>query len=233
MKLKSLLAILAIALTGCASTADGFKFGRGGSPSSSDIEKAKQQLASNVKSSSVKKAIGVATAPTVELGIIVIGTVGPFRPVDGEKRHQFYVSYDKEAQKFHPAKGNVLSEEDFVKTIAGWTSIEVFSIPGVMNQRLPALVKETDRDQVTFASTFGSFMLGSTGDLVAARSNADGELILNRILCHDKDPNYRACAVQYERGRFDANTGQEVADGFKPKSNGALIDVTTYMLAKK
>ncbi|WP_230371246.1 hypothetical protein [Paludibacterium denitrificans] len=64
------------------------------------------------------------------------------------------------------------------------------------------------------------------------RSNADGVLILDRVLCQDKDPEYRTCAKQFERGRFDATTGQEL-DGFKPKTNGVQIDVATYKLASK
>ncbi|MTD34058.1 hypothetical protein [Paludibacterium denitrificans] len=137
VKQTILLAMVLAALTGCASTADGIRFGHGPAPTTeTDVAKAKQQLIDNAKSSAAKAAIKGAISVQSGPGIIVVGTVGPLRTVDGEKRHAFYVSYNNDAQKFHPGKPNSLTEDNFVKTIAGWTSVEIFSIPGVVNQRL-------------------------------------------------------------------------------------------------
>jgi hypothetical protein len=81
--------------------------------------------------------------------------------------------------------------------------------------------------ETQFASASGSFLFGTTGDLVAAKLDVDGLLWLERILCKD-DSTYHACAGDYEKGVFDENTGQELDRDRKPKPNGHTVNIDSY-----
>lgn len=81
--------------------------------------------------------------------------------------------------------------------------------------------------ETRFASAAGSLLIGTTGDLVAAKLDDDGLLWLERILCKD-DATYHACAGDYEKGIFDKNTGQELDRDRKPKPNGRVANIETY-----
>jgi hypothetical protein len=116
----------------------------------------------------------------------------------------------------------------FQDRLAGWASIQTFGIPGIGGIRLRMLVPANVVHEAQFASVAGSFLFGTTGDLVVARSDHDGLLWLERVLCHD-DSSYHACAKSYQAGVFDENTGQALGRDRKPKSNGGTVSVTTYM----
>jgi hypothetical protein len=111
---------------------------------------------------------------------------------------------------------------------AGWASVQTFGIPGIGSTRLRMLVPTNVVHEAQFASVAGSFLFGSTGDLVVARSDHDGLLWLERVLCRD-DSSYHACAKSYQAGVFDENTGQALGRDRKPKANGVSVDVATYM----
>jgi hypothetical protein len=81
--------------------------------------------------------------------------------------------------------------------------------------------------ETRFASAAGSFLIGTTGDLVAAKLDVDGLLWLDRILCKD-DSAYHACAGDYERGIFDENTGRELDRDRTLKPNGRAVSIDTY-----
>lgn len=61
-----------------------------------------------------------------------------------------------------------------------------------------------------------------------AKSDRDGLLWLERVLCRD-DGSYYGCAKNYQAGVFDENTGQALGRDRKPKAKGGLVDLTTYM----
>ena len=101
-------------------------------------------------------------------------------------------------------------------------------MPGLFNLRAPVVVRNADLDTIGFASTAGSMLLGTTGDLVAAKSNLDGLVLIDRVLCKDSVTDYRDCAAQYQRGRFDLSSGAELDRSMKPKEDGVHIDTTTF-----
>jgi hypothetical protein len=78
-----------------------------------------------------------------------------------------------------------------------------------------------------FASAAGSFLFGTTGDLVVAGSDGDGLLWLQEVLCRD-DNKYHECSKAYTVGVFDRITGQELDRERKPKPKGKLADVSTF-----
>jgi hypothetical protein len=156
---------------------------------------------------------------------VVIGTTGPFRKLGEDELKRTYAVYLKAVEKWHPGEPAKMDEATFASTFVGYASIETYSIPGLFNWRSMALVPRDVADQATLASKAGSMLLGTTGDLVSARSS-EGVMLFERVLCRD-DETYRDCARAYERGFFDGITGQELAEGLKPKKGGTRIDPQT------
>ena len=218
--MKGIFAALAAGglLAGCAVSKDGLSLGPQ-TPSPSQIAQSREQLERNA---------GVSAAPEVFPGVLVIGTTGPFRSIEDKERPGFYSAYLKVAEQWHPGVAPGMDAAAFQQKLGGWASVQTFSIPGIMNRRTRVLVPATFEHDAQFASAAGSVMFGTTGDLVAARSDRDGLLWLERVLCRD-DAGYRACATNYQPGIFDENTGRELARDRKPKPVGALIDVSSYL----
>lgn len=229
---KILMVAMMVALAGCAVTREGVRVGGGGAGSGasaeSQIDKARTQAEQNARSSVAKEAASDALTAELKTGVIVVGEAGPLRKLSESDRKAFYKDYVKMSEMWHPGKPASLSEAQFVAMAGGWSTMETFSIPGLVKMTLPALVHVSDIDSIGFASTMGAFLAGTTGDLVAAESNADGALVITQVLCSDKSPDYRACAKQYEKGRFDIMGGRELDRHAKPKEGGVRIDVKTY-----
>jgi hypothetical protein len=161
-------------------------------------------------------------------GLVIIGTTGPLRSVNDKERGEFYRAYAAVAAQTHPNEPPSMSAAGFQEKLAGWASIQTFSIPGIVSSRVRVLVPTSLVHDTRFASAAGSFMFGTTGDLVAARSDADGLVWLERVLCPD-DGSYHICAGAYQSGFFDEKTGRELTRQRKPKAHGALIDVSSYV----
>jgi len=107
---------------------------------------------------------------------------------------------EKDRAEFHAALG---------------AGVETLSVPGIMSSRVRALVPD-------------SLAHDARGDLVAARSNIEGLLWVERVLCRN-DASYRTCAGKYRAGVFDTDTGRELGRDRAPKRAGALIDVSSYL----
>ena len=164
---------------------------------------------------------------TVNPGIVVVGTTGPLRSIADKSRDGFYAAYLKAAEQWHPGIPATMSHEEFEEKLAGWASLQISGIPGIASIRLRMLVPEGVMHDTQFASMAGSFLFGTTGDLVVARSDGDGLLWLDRVLCRD-DQSYSTCAKEYQKGVFDQNTGQVLDRDRKPKPHGATLDLVSY-----
>jgi len=174
----------------------------------------------------------VAAADSLQPGILIIGTTGAFRAIKDKDRAGFYAAYVKVAAQWHPGETPSLDAAAFQEKLAGWASIQTFGIPGVMSWRTRVLVPRTLVHDAQFASAAGSFVFGTTGDLVVAKTDHDGLAWLERVLCRD-DSSYHSCAEKYQAGVFDENTGQELAHNRKPKQDGGSVDVTSYLSLAK
>jgi len=229
--MKGMFAVVLAAglLTGCAVSKDGLGLVRT-APSASQIARTKDQLQSNLDASAA--AHEAAAAGTVFPGILVIGTTGPFRTIDDKDRAGFYAAYVKMAAEWHPGLPPAMDATTFQQKLAGWASVQTFSIPGVVSSRIRVLVPSTLAHDTKFASAAGSVMFGTTGDLVVAKGDRDGLLWLEGVLCRD-GADYRACTENYLAGIFDENTGEELARDRKPKRDGARVDVTSYVRLSK
>jgi hypothetical protein len=223
VKVGSLL--LALVVSGCTVTADGI----GPAQHPPDANKAAQvrdQLQHNVQAAPTHAASNGASQ-TVNPGIVVVGTTGPLRSIADKSRDGFYAAYLKAAEQWHPGIPATMSHEEFEEKLAGWASLQISGIPGIASIRLRMLVPEGVMHDTQFASMAGSFLFGTTGDLVLARSDGDGLLWLDRVLCRD-DQSYSTCAKEYQKGVFDQNTGQALDRDRKPKPHGATLDLVSY-----
>jgi hypothetical protein len=210
------MCVVAIVASGCSVTADGI----GPAHHASDADKVarvREQLQENADSASVN----------AEPGILVVGTTGPLRTIQDKDRGQFFAAYVKAAGQWHPGEPPNMDAAAFQEKLAGWASIQTFGIPAIANVRLRMLVSTNVAHEAKFASAAGSFLFGTTGDLVAAKSDHDGLLWLERVICRD-DSAYHGCAKRYQAGVFDLNTGRALGRDRQPKMNGATIDVATY-----
>ncbi len=182
-----------------------------------------------------KDGVDFASKPhAAEGGVLLVGTTGAVRTLSEAECDEVYRHYVAAAAEPHPGEASpgaaspgaasrpgdsrVMTATEFKEKIAGWASIETFSIPLVMNLRYPVLVPAA----VTQAR----------GDLVAARSDRDGLLWIDRVLCK-AGRAYDACAEKYAVGMFNENTGRELARDYKPKPDGEWVDISSYLRLSK
>lgn len=237
MRIAPVIAVaVSLSISACSTTksnqnpgSDGVRIFGGGPVSSTDMQKIKDQLTQNAKSSTAKAGVQQALDSSIRPGILVIGNVGSLRKLDGDVRNKFYEqSYKATAEKWHPGQAPVMSEAEFTSQVAGYTGIVLWSVPGVISGRRTAAVREADVPRIDFPGPRMANFFGSTGDLVVASTNDDGAIWVDQVLCKDAASDYSKCADQFVRGVFDKNTGAELGSGMEPKSGGAHIDVSTF-----
>jgi hypothetical protein len=217
---------LAISLVGCAASRDGIRVGSG--PSNEDIAKVKNQIAENARKSAAKTAAASALAPDFKPGLLVIGETGVLHELDPKKRESNYKEFSAIAEKWHPGVAPRMSEEEYSRTIGGWTTIETYSIPGILALKVGAAIPKEKLGEIQFASVAGAWLINSTQDLVVARSTDDGITVIETVLCSRLLKDFGTCSDQYNRGQFDAVSGQELDRNAKIKTDGIRIDTTTF-----
>jgi hypothetical protein len=192
-----------------------------------------------------KDGVSFASQPhAAQGGVLIVGTTGPLRTLNDAERTDCYRGYVAAASESHPGaaapagaappgaatpgEAPVLTAAEFQEKIAGWASIQTFSIPLVMNLHYRVLVPASVAKGTPFPSAAASFVFGASGDLVAARSDRDGLLWIDRVLCK-ADRSYEACAQKYAVGVFNENTGRELGRDYKPKPDGEWVDISSYL----
>lgn len=225
---KILAFVLALSLCGCSTTREGFRLGGGGGASESDIARVRNQVAQNAQSTLAKTAVADALVGEIKPGVIIVGETGVLRRVDAGDKKKAYPAYAEMAGKWHPGKAPYLSEAQYIELVGGWTTVEVYSVPGILALKYPVTVREEDILRINFASTLGAWIANSTTDLVVARSNDDGVMVIEKVLCKDGDKDFKACSAQYEKGRFDLNSGAELDRELKIKEGGIKISTESF-----
>jgi hypothetical protein len=229
MKRMMSVLFLAGAAAGCSISKDGIGV-KHDPPTATKVAEARHQLERNASAGSGSETASPAATPSAtEPGLVVIGTTGPLRVIEQKDRAAFYAAYVKAAEQWHPGEPGRMDASAFESAATHWATIQIAGIPGLIAWRLPVLVPSTLAHDAQFASAAGSFMFGTTGDLVIAKSDHDGLVWMQKVLCKD-DNTYHTCAQPYRAGIFDANTVQELDKNKKPKAKGAVLDPATYML---
>ena len=210
-RLQAAIAAVSVLVSGCTVTNEGLTAGRPQPGESAIVESRKQQ------GYRVQAGIDVFMPPR----LILVGEISSFRRFDDATKATYYDSYEKFARAVHPGEPAAVSPEQFQQLFEGWTKLKY----GPRYE--DALVPFSLRGEVSFPSPVGVFLVQSTGDLVAARSNADGFYVVDTVLCKD-DSGYSACAKQYVMGVFDAGSGVELDGELRPRKVGKAIDVGSY-----
>jgi hypothetical protein len=180
-----------------------------------------------------KDGVGLTSrSPAVQpgaSGILIVGTTGPLRTLDEKQRDESYRAYLASASQQRPGEPPPLNPAQFQDKLAGWAPIQTSGIPLVGGSRYRVLVPANAAHDARFASAAGSFLFGATGDLVSARSDRDGLVWIDRMLCSRADRTFASCAEKYQAGVFDEDTGRELGRDRKPKANGEWVDVSSYV----
>ncbi len=158
-------------------------------------------------------------------GIIVIADTSVLRvyeQADYEELHQEYREYFSA----EPKREFTYTVDNLKSRFIGFVGIRTFSIPGVMGTYYYALVPRT-LNEVGYSNKVSTFLLGTAEDLVAARTDSDGLLVVEKLLC-DRNKDYRTCARRFKRGVFDGESGVQLGSDYKPKKKGKTIDVNSY-----
>lgn len=226
MKRLALVAA-ALALAACSTHYNGLRLGVGTGHSDEYLAKQRRQAAERVPAEVAQQAAGWAAAPRAE--VIVVGEAGYLSPMAQAQRTAFYQAYARAAAAREPGRRLAQDEAQFVREIGGWSTIETYGVAGLVRFEQPAAVRQADIGLVRFATTAGNLLLGATGDLVAARSNADGLLVVEKVLCRDGAPDYRACAERFAKGQFDRH-GAELDGNGQARAGGRRIDPANYSL---
>lgn len=163
-------------------------------------------------------AAAASPAVTMQPGILIVGTMVPLGALDDRQRAELYDSYARFASH-RQSEALQLSPAAFQAKVAGWTSIRTFG----------GALLATGRFRVLLATTSPK---GAKGDLVAARSDRDGLVWVERVLCK-ADRSLRACTQKYQPGLFDENTGRELGRDYRPKADGEWVDISSYVRLSK
>lgn len=216
----------ALALAACSTTYDGVRVGVGTGHSDDYLAKQRQEAAGRVPAEIVRQASSWAGSSRAD--VIVVGEAAALSPMAPDQRQVFYQEYAKAATRHVPGRHLALDEQRFVAEIGGWSTIETFGAAGLLRFEQQAAVRAADIGNIRFASVLGN-LLGVTGDLVAARSNSDGLLVIERVLCRKGDPDRSACAQRYAKGQFDGH-GAELNSDLNVRPGGRRIDPVDYAL---
>jgi hypothetical protein len=218
MKSTILLLVLAatyLALTGCVAMQEGPGF-----TGSAQFGSNHWYLCHKNEENAKGEAESIAQVCNREL--ILIGRASAFREFEGVDVSEFYNDYKEFAVMIGSDSFPEVSYEKFNAEFAGWTRLKVFSIPGIFGSYEDVLVPQRLRGKIDFASSAETILYQGTGDLVAAKTNADGFFVAYKVLC-EEDVNFQSCVKNHPTGVFDATTGVQVTRSMKPAEGGNTL----------
>lgn len=231
MKKLSFVVLAALLLNGCATSRDGIVFGGGPSDSKKALDEIKNKMTKTGLQALHEETANNDIVQLDKVGYLVVGELGPFRELDESDKKKMYKQYLKYVENYHSGIPAELTESEYINAYSGWTSVEVWSIPGVFWRRATVMVPKEIHNSLGYASTFGSVMVGTTGDLVGCRYSNDGIGHVEKLLCKEGD---KECYKSYSRGLYEVNSGREIsASNLDLLNNNRKIDTVTYKVISK
>jgi hypothetical protein len=213
-----LFLIVLTSASGCTFTRDGIFIGR---VTADTAEKDAAMVAQLRANALAQRCASEGRPESFEPTIVLVGETGVLRNLTPA----VYDDYKEAAAFFHTATSAAyVTSEAFKETFSGWTMLTVSNNLAHRRAILTPVFVPTNLGNVTFGAMFFG---NPTGDLVAAKNNADGAYVVDRVLCF-RGPDYRQCDSQYRRGAFDGTTGQQIDEDAKPIDSGKRIDPTSY-----
>lgn len=230
--IRLLVAFLALAaLSGCA-TKEGISlptskptqddvsdFNRRNTPGTSTTTPSVSPVKDTVKTSIIPDVAGAR--------LIVVGNAMALTVFDEATLNQRYDNYLNQLAGKTPA----FTREWYLATSAGQTSAKYSGVTGIYTRFYRAEIPKDLVRQISFASAFGTFMAGTSADLVAVQVLPGYGAWVTHVLCSEKDPAYSACEAQYRQGIYQSSDGREVDNTLKLVEGGAIIDPLTFKKA--
>lgn len=230
--IRLLSVLLAVAaLSGCA-TKEGLSlptskptqddvsdFNRRNAPTTGTTTPSSQQAKDTVRTSIIPDVSGPR--------LIVVGNAMALTVFDDATLNQRYDNYLKQLSGKTPA----FTREWYLATSAGQTSAKYSGVTGIYTRFYRAEIPKDIVRQISFASAFGTFMAGTSADLVAVQVLPGLGAWVTHVLCSEKDPAYSACESQYRQGIYQSSDGREVDNTLKLVDGGAIIDSVTFKKA--
>ena len=165
--------------------------------------------------------------------VVVVGYLSTARRFDAEKAADAYELYMQGFANWELDRPPSYSQQEFEAGIGGFTKIKLAGIPGFSGQYATALVPNSLMDELGFESAFSTYMWGDAADLVVARTNADGALIIAGLLCKEwGNDEFGECKSQYRRGIYHSETGIEINTRRQLGDDAGQIDPETFKRVK-
>ena len=230
--IRLLFALVALAaLSGCA-TKEGISFPTS-KPTQDDVSDFNRRNAPAASSSArsspqAKDAVKTSIIPDVSgPRLIVVGNAMALTVFDEATLNQRYDNYLKQLAGKTPA----FTREWYLATSAGQTSAKYSGVTGIYTRFYRAEIPKDLVRQISFASAFGTFMAGTSADLVGVQVLPGYGAWVTHVLCSEKDPTYSACVAQYRQGIYQSSDGREVDNTLKLVEGGAIIDPSSFKKA--
>lgn len=161
--------------------------------------------------------------------LILVGTLSAYREIAPENAAKEHKKYVESFETWEAGRPPNLSLDEFSTTISGWTQIKVSGVPLIYACYVKSLVSSEILRDADFEPAVATFLLQTSSDLVAARTNSDGAFVIEAVLCRDQPGSgYTECASGYKKGVFDAATGRKVKGKMEVSEKGPQIDTLTY-----
>ncbi len=221
-----------VAISGCA-TKEGFVLPTS-KPTKEDVVDFNRRNtpppnAAPPSSSLPKETIKTSLIPDVQgPRLIVVGNAMALTVFDEDTLNKRYDNYLKQIGTKTPA----FTREWYLATSAGQTSAKYSGVTGIYTRFYKAEVPKDLVKQISFASAFGTFMAGTSADLVVVEVLPGYGTWITHVLCNEKDPNYSACEDLYSRGIYQSSDGREVDNTLKLVDGGGIIDPITFRRLK-
>lgn len=230
--IKLIVALLLVAgLSGCA-TKEGIALPTS-KPTQADVgdfnrRNTPSPNAATPTASPSKDAVKTSLLPDVQgPRLIVVGNAMALTVFDEPTLNQRYDNYLKQIG----AKTPVFTREWYLATGSGQTSVKYSGVTGIYTRFYRTEIPKDLVRQIGFASAFGTFMAGTSADLVVAQVLPGYGTWITHVLCSEKDPNYAVCESQYRQGIYQSSDGREVDTTLKLVDGGGIIDPSTFRKA--
>lgn len=161
--------------------------------------------------------------------MIIIGNVMALTVFDQATLSERYDNYLKNLTA--TSASPTFTREWYLGTSGGETPVKSSGITGLYHRFYKAEVPNDLVQQISFSSAFGTFMAGTSGDLVAAERSTKHGTWVARLLCSEKSSDYSSCEAQYQRGIYQGVDGKEITDKLELVEGGKTIDLATYKIA--
>ncbi len=168
--------------------------------------------------------------------LIVVGRAAKFQKILPEDvkdvyERQYLTYYKTWGSEREPSLGL----EQFADTIGGFAEIQMWRVSAILISVWEArytLVPSGLSDDVYFPGALDTAFWTGTGDLIAARTNDDGVLIVEKVLCKEGQ-GFGDCANDYQKGTFDAATGRKLDWDLESTEDEVVVDPISFKIVKQ